>query len=153
MKKFIYTLLIFFSVQTAFAQDEDTDPARLKGKMVEYIENKLGLSKTEAEKFQPLFMDYLKELRQTKEEHGNDKLVLQQKVIEIRLKFRDQIKPLSVKSEATKYLPMNANLWKKCRRPVKTGCRSGNQDHRLIKEKVSCKMIFPLYLNLVFFIG
>ncbi|HZH37373.1 MAG TPA: hypothetical protein VEX65_08860 [Flavisolibacter sp.] len=94
MKKFIYTLLIFFSVQTAFAQDEDTDPARLKGKMVEYIENKLGLSKTEAEKFQPLFMDYLKELRQTKEEHGNDKLVLQQKVIEIRLKFRDQIKPI-----------------------------------------------------------
>jgi hypothetical protein len=94
MKKFIYTLLIFFSVQTAFAQDEDTDPARLKGKMVEYIENKLGLSKTEAEKFQPLFMDYLKELRHTKEEHGNDKLVLQQKVIEIRLKFRDQIKPI-----------------------------------------------------------
>ncbi len=94
MKRFLYTLFFFFTMQTTFAQDEQPGAARLKEKMVEYIQTKLGLNKSEAERFQPLFMDYLRQLRQTKEEHKNDRLVLQQKVIEVRLKFREQIKPI-----------------------------------------------------------
>ncbi|WP_121353371.1 hypothetical protein [Flavisolibacter nicotianae] len=94
MKKILYTVLFFFTLQTAFAQEEQPGAARLKEKMVEYIQNKLGLNKSEAERFQPLFMDYLRQLRTTKQEFKNDRLVLQQKVIEVRLRFRDQVKPV-----------------------------------------------------------
>ena len=94
MKKFFYILIFCFSLQTSFAQDDGPGAARLKEKMVEYIQNKLGLNKTEAERFQPIFMDYLRQLRDTKQEYKDDRLVLQQKIIEIRLKFRDQIKPI-----------------------------------------------------------
>ena len=94
MKKFFTILLFSFSVQLSFAQDEQPGAARLKEKMVEYIQNKLGLNKSEAERFQPLFMDYLRQLRTTKQENKDDRLIMQQKVIEVRLRFRDQVKPV-----------------------------------------------------------
>lgn len=94
MKKLAYIVIFCLTVHTSFAQDDQTGAARLKEKMVEYIQNKLSLSKTEAERFQPLFMDYLKQLRDTKQEFKGDRLVLQQKVIETRLHFRDQLKPI-----------------------------------------------------------
>ena len=94
MKKFFTILLLFFIVQLSFAQDEQPGAARLKEKMVEYIQNKLGLNKSEAERFQPLFMDYLRQLRDTKQKFKGDRLVMQQKIIEVRLRFRDQVKPV-----------------------------------------------------------
>ncbi|HEY1021289.1 MAG TPA: hypothetical protein VGE06_03205 [Flavisolibacter sp.] len=94
MKKIFYTLIFFFTLQTSFAQEDGPGAARLKEKMVEYIQTKLGLNKAEAERFQPMFMDYLRQLRDVKQEHKDDRLVLQQKIIEVRLKFRDQIKPV-----------------------------------------------------------
>lgn len=94
MKKLVYILFFFITIQTAFAQDEGPGAARLKEKMVEYIQNKLNLNKSEAERFQPMFMDYLRQLKQTKQDHKGDRLVLQQKVIEVRLRFREQVKPV-----------------------------------------------------------
>jgi acetyl-CoA carboxylase alpha subunit len=94
VKKIFYILLFFFVVQTSFAQDEQPGAARLKEKMVEYIQDKLGLNKSEAERFQPMFMDYLRQLRDTKQQYKGDRLVLQQKVIDIRLRFREQVKPV-----------------------------------------------------------
>ncbi|MDQ3277302.1 MAG: hypothetical protein M3Q06_03190 [Bacteroidota bacterium] len=94
MKRIFYLFVFCFTLQTSFAQDEGPGASRLKEKMVEYIQDKLSLSKTEAERFEPLFMDYLRQLRDTKQEYNNDRLVLQQKIIDIRLKFRDKIKPV-----------------------------------------------------------
>jgi hypothetical protein len=94
MKKFFYTLFLCTALQLSYAQDEPQGAAAVREKMVEYIQNKLDMSKAEAERFQPLFMDYLNQLRKVKQEHGNDRLVLQQKVVEARLKFRDQVKPV-----------------------------------------------------------
>lgn len=94
MKRILYTLLFFFALQTVSAQEEQQGAARLKEKMVEYIQDKLGLSKTEAERFQPMFMDYLRQLRDTKQQYKGDKLILQQKVVDVRLRFRNQVKPI-----------------------------------------------------------
>lgn len=94
MKKLLYILLFVFSIHPAFAQDEPPGAARLKEKMVEYIQEKMSLSKNEAERFQPLFMDYLSQLRQVKQEYKDDRLQLQKKVIDVRIKFRDQLKPI-----------------------------------------------------------
>lgn len=95
MKKLIYLLMFLFATTfTSFAQDDDDAGGKLREKMVEYIQNKLNLSKAEAEKFQPIFLDYLKQLRSTKQEFRGDRLVLQQKIAELRLRFRDQFKPV-----------------------------------------------------------
>jgi len=78
----------------AFAQDDNNGGEKLREKMVEYIQTKLSLSKAEAEKFQPIFLDYLKQMRSTRQEYRSDKILQQQKMAEIRLRTRDQLKPV-----------------------------------------------------------
>lgn len=96
MKKIIYILLFVFAANSlAFAQEDGDDAGgKLRDKMIEYIQNRLSLSKDEAEKFQPIFLDYLKQLRSTKTEFKTDKILLQQKIAELRLRTREQFKPI-----------------------------------------------------------
>ena len=97
MKKLIYILFFFFAVCPAVAQDERPGDEKIRERMTQYIQNKLGLSRTEAEKFQPVFVDYIKELRRTNREFkskGEGGLDLQQKIVEIRVRYRDQFKPI-----------------------------------------------------------
>ena len=95
MKKIVYILVFVFSLSNiSFAQD-DGGGGKLRDKMIEYIQTKLGLSKSEAEKFQPVFLDYLKDMRATKQQYKDgDRLVLQQKIIDLRIRYRDQFKPI-----------------------------------------------------------
>jgi len=97
MKKILYILIFIFSLSSvSFAQDDQDSDAggKLRDKMIEFIQNKLGLSKAEAEKFQPVFLDYLKEMRSTKQQFKGDKLILQQKIADLRIRYRDQFKPI-----------------------------------------------------------
>ncbi len=90
MKKLLYIFIFFFTIQTSSAQDEP-GAARLKEKMVEYIQEKLGLTKAEAEKFTPVFINYFKELRKTNQEFKGDRLVLQQKIAELRTRLNETL--------------------------------------------------------------
>ena len=62
--------------------------------MTEYIQKRLSLSKPEAEKFGPVFLDYFNQLRKTNQEYKGDRLVLQQKIVELRLNYRNQFKTI-----------------------------------------------------------
>ena len=94
MKNFLYTVCILLLTATvSFAQDDDRD-SKISERMTEYIQRRLGLSKAEAERFQPVFLNYYNDLKRTTRENRSDKLVLQQKVIELRLRYRDQFKPI-----------------------------------------------------------
>ncbi len=94
MKKILFILIFSVCLQPGFAQDDPPGASRLKEKMIEYIGNRLGLSRAEAERFEPLFSDYLNEQRQLKRENTEDRLLLQEKVIQLRIKFRDKVKPV-----------------------------------------------------------
>ena len=95
MKKILYILMFVFSLSNvSFAQDDDDAGGKLRDKMIEYIQDRLGLSKSEAEKFQPVFLDYLRDMRNTKQQFKGDKLILQQKVVDLRIRYRDQFKPI-----------------------------------------------------------
>jgi hypothetical protein len=96
MKKIWYIFLLLFTINgAALAQEPQQDGgAKIRERMIEYIQDKLSLSKSEAEKFTPVFIEYFKELRQTNQEFKGDHLVLQQKIAELRLRYRDQFKPI-----------------------------------------------------------
>jgi hypothetical protein len=96
MKKLIYIFIFFITIGSiAYAQDNpQPDVGKLQQKLTEYIQDKLGLSKEEAQKFGPVFLNYFNELRKTNQEYKGDRLVLQQKIVELRLRYRDQFKPI-----------------------------------------------------------
>src|SRR5215208_8461778 len=97
MKKIFYIFIFLFALSgNSFGQDEQTEDGatKIRERMVEYIQEKLGLSKAEAEKFSPVFINYFKELKRTNQEFKADPLLRQQKIAELRLRYRDQFKPI-----------------------------------------------------------
>src|SRR5215204_5396655 len=95
MKKILYILCILCLMATSsFAQDDDDQGGKVRERMTEYIQKRLSLSKPEADKFGPVFLDYFNQLRKTNQEYKGDKLVLQQKVVELKLNYRNQFKTI-----------------------------------------------------------
>lgn len=95
MKKILYILsFCLLTASASFAQDDDGQGAKIRERMTEYIQKRLGLSKPEAERFGPVFLNYFNELRKTNQEFRGDRLVLQQKIVELRLNYRNQFKTI-----------------------------------------------------------
>ena len=97
MKKLLFILsLLFVTSVRLFAQEEDENDGneKIRDKMNEFIQKRLDLSKDEAEKFTPVFIRYFREWRQTVRENKGDNLVLQQKIVDLRLRYRNQFREI-----------------------------------------------------------
>ena len=93
MKRILYIFSFFLALTTsAMAQDEGG--VKVQDRMQEYIQKRLNLNKSESERFAPVFLNYFNELRNTNQQYRGDKLVLQQKIVDLRLRYRDQFKPI-----------------------------------------------------------
>jgi hypothetical protein len=95
MKRILYILsFLIFTATTSIAQNDEGQGSKIRERMTEYIQKRLSLSKSEAEKFGPVFLDYFNQLRKTNQEYKGDRLVLQQKIVELRLNYRNQFKTI-----------------------------------------------------------
>ena len=75
MKNYFIILILFFTGLTGHAQQEGDDKGgKIRDRMNEYIQDRLGLSKREAEKFSPVFLRYFHEFRQIRVENRTDNL-------------------------------------------------------------------------------
>ena len=85
---------MILTATASYAQDGDDrgNADRVRERMTEYLQRRLNLSKNEAERFGPVFMDYFNELRRTNQQYKGDRLVLQQKIVDLRLRYRNQFK-------------------------------------------------------------
>lgn len=92
MKRILYILSFLVLSITSFAQEDDGPGSKVRERMTEYIQQRLNLSKSEAERFGPVFLNYFNDLRKTNQEYRGDRLVLQQKTAELRLNYRNQFK-------------------------------------------------------------
>ena len=92
MKKILFILSILLITSTIiFAQNDDGDD-RIRDKMREYIQLRMRLTRGEAERFTPVFVRYFNEWRNTLKENRTDRWILQQKVVELRLRYRGEFK-------------------------------------------------------------
>jgi hypothetical protein len=96
MKHFLLILsLIFVTSAPLFAQEDDgSENEKIQDKMSEYIQKRLDLTKEEATKFTPVFLRYFREWRQTIRENRGDRLLMQQKIITLRLQYRTQFREI-----------------------------------------------------------
>ncbi|HNR17535.1 MAG TPA: hypothetical protein PKG90_12775 [Chitinophagaceae bacterium] len=94
MKKILFILsLCVFATTSILAQDEGDE--KIRDKMREYIQQRMHLNKDEAERFTPVFLRYFKEWRTTLRENRTlPKLDLQQKIIDLRLRYRIEFKEI-----------------------------------------------------------
>ena len=95
MKRFLLILsFLFVPGIVLFAQDDTDGNDKIRDKMNEYIQKRLSLTNDEARKFSPIFLQYFSEWRQTIKDNKGDKLVLQQKVVDLRLRYRTQFREI-----------------------------------------------------------
>ncbi len=80
-----------FAQEEADGQDGND---RIRDRMNEYIQKRLNLSKDEARRFTPVFIRYFKDWRTTIRENRGDRLLLQRKVVDLRLKYRPEFKEI-----------------------------------------------------------
>ncbi|HEY6505266.1 MAG TPA: hypothetical protein VIZ28_14930 [Chitinophagaceae bacterium] len=99
MKKlfFILSLLFVTAIPLLAQEDDDNNEGgeKIRDKMTEYVQKRLDLSKSEAEKFTPLFLRYFREWRQTLRDNRTlPALDRQQKIIELRVRYRSQFREI-----------------------------------------------------------
>lgn len=103
MKNYFIILILLFSSLASYAQDEGDDKGgKIRDRMNEYIQDRLGLSKKEAEKFSPVFLRYFHEFRQIRVENRTDNLVLKQKIIDLRIRYRNEFRQIMDEPRANK---------------------------------------------------
>lgn len=120
MKKWLLILFIFSSF-AAFSQNEEPmrEAGKIQERMREYIQNKLNLSRAESEKFSPVFLRYFREFAQTHKKERGDRLVLQQKIIELRLHYRGEFKQIMDEQRANKVFQYEDNFRQEAIRIIK----------------------------------
>jgi hypothetical protein len=93
MKKILFILTLFLlTASVSMAQDDGDE--KIRDKMREYIQQRMGLNRNEAERFTPVFLRYFREWRTTLKDNRRDRLILQQKVVELRLRYRTEFKEI-----------------------------------------------------------
>jgi hypothetical protein len=103
MKNVLVILVLLFSGFVMKAQENDDPKAdKIRDRMSSYIQEKLGLSKDEADKFTPVFVRYFREFRQTHRDFKDDKLILKQKIIELRIRYRTEFRTIMAEQKANK---------------------------------------------------
>jgi len=108
---------------TGFAQadtDNDNDNGgRLQERMREYIQKRLNLTKGESERFSPVFMRYLLELRRTHREYKTDAPMRQLKVAEVRVRFRTEFRQILDEQRANRVYEIQQEFEQKIIQEIK----------------------------------
>jgi len=86
--------LFFFSVNSSFAQEDEQVNEKIREKMSEFIQRRMKLTRTEADRFNPIFMRYFNEWVRTLRENKKDRLILQQRIVELRLRYRTEFREI-----------------------------------------------------------
>jgi len=107
MKQWLYIIgFLLLPCTTLLAQPEGPEPPPQEGKvrerMQQYIQQKLNLTPNEADRFSPVFLRYFREFTNTHRSYRGDRLVLQQKIIDLRIRYRSEFRQIMDEQRANK---------------------------------------------------
>jgi hypothetical protein len=103
MKKLFVILVVSFLGLVARSQDDDAGKGeKIRDRMSTYIQQKLGMTKDEADKFTPIFIKYFREFRQIRQDNKGDLLVFKQKIIELRIRYRTEFRTIMDEQKANR---------------------------------------------------
>ncbi|HYM94367.1 MAG TPA: hypothetical protein VET23_09535 [Chitinophagaceae bacterium] len=139
MKKKLLILFLFFLTGSVLkAQvNNDQNNDKIRDKMTEFIQQRLNLSRAEAEKFSPVFLRYFHEWRSTlREFKGNpDRLLLQQKIVDLRLRYRDEFKNIVGEKRSNEVFEQQERFIEGVRK-MREGQRFDNRPNRRFRSMI-----------------
>jgi hypothetical protein len=97
MKKKLILLLAFFINISYFCYSQPHHGEGMKkAQMVleDYLTKELNLSAEESQKLKPVYKSYFSEVREAKRENNSDPIATEEKVLNIRKKYRDDFKKI-----------------------------------------------------------
>src|SRR6266545_1050829 len=84
---------------------------KVEGIKVAYMNKELNLTPEEAQKFWPIYNNYFSEIRQARKNYSNDEVAFEEKVVQIRKKYKDSFKGvLNSKDRANRVFVSEKNL-------------------------------------------
>jgi len=119
MKRYLLIVILFiftgFSALSQDADNNDRGAGKLQQRMQEYIQKRLNLSRTEAERFSPVFLRYIVDLRRTHRESISDKPALIMRIAELRVKYRNEFRQIFDEQRANKVFEFQRDFEDKVR--------------------------------------
>jgi hypothetical protein len=86
--------------------------------MQQYIQKRLNMTRAEAERFSPIFLRYITDLRKTHKENRTDRPVLQLRIAELRVKYRNEFKQVLDEQRANRIFQHQREFEEKVRKEI-----------------------------------
>ena len=118
MRKLILILFLFLSsICICNAQDGNKEKEKIEAVRTAYITNQLNLTPEESQKFWPIYNRYFSEVKKAQQESPNDIVAFQEKLVNIRKKYKADFKSVlgtdervnKVYTTETKFISMLQN--------------------------------------------
>src|SRR3954451_24597937 len=93
-KKFTLILVLFINNYYFCFSQPPQDVKRADSVQIEYFTKELELTSDESEKLWPVYNNYKNEIRNIRKEDQGDQIVLEEKVLNIRKKYKDDFKTI-----------------------------------------------------------
>jgi hypothetical protein len=95
MKKSFYIFIFLLGMQfTGSSQDELPAGSNIHALKVGFVTRRLALTSDEAQKFWPVYNEYVKELRKARIEEKEDVLLFEERALNIRKKYKGEFKKI-----------------------------------------------------------
>ena len=89
---FILFFLLLHVYFCAAQEDIDKEGDDIKAVRIAYITNQLKLTPDEAQKFWPVYNNYLQEIRKARRDNPNDVVARQEQIVNIQKKYKGEFK-------------------------------------------------------------
>ena len=100
MKKSFYIFIFLLGIQfTGFSQDELPAGSNIHALKIGFVTRRLALTSDEAQKFWPVYNEYVKELRKARIEEKDDVLLFEERALNIRKKYKGEFKKILTSEE------------------------------------------------------
>ena len=95
MKKYLYILVMLLSIQfPVFSQDELGAGPNIQNLKIGFVTRRLALTSDEAQRFWPVYNEYVNELKKARQEEKDDVLVFEERALNIRKKYKGEFKKI-----------------------------------------------------------
>ncbi len=85
-------IILFLSFFVGLSYLANAQPPKVQAIFVAYVTKELNLTPDEAQKFWPIYNQYFEELKKARDENKSDELAFEEKVLNIRKKYKPEFK-------------------------------------------------------------